>query len=216
MAANNTGCETRNRNGNGHRKRTNVISHFTTAGEMLAVFLLRNLHQLLHISKICCTFAPDFKNTLIMKNKILFFATLFLLLVSCELNDPRNREVPDKVSVAWLLSVEIDKLPSGSDYYGLVITDTLSLKQEFIYTQTKVDLPELVQIPGALVTYYPGHREHSNRIATIVYGHNTETIGTAVVSIPDVPTITKDGVEYPTKIEFSSEGVAGKFHFRYD
>lgn len=152
-----------------------------------------------------------------MKRKILLFAAAVLLLASCEkMNDPRNHDVPDNVSIAWLLSIEMDNLPSGSDYYGVRIIDTIAQRVEFEAYRSSVNLPELLQIPGGMVA-------KPNRIAAIGYGKNGEAeSNTCYIAIPEVPIVHKDTdgsvlyKEYPQQVAFDTLGIAGKFHFRYD
>lgn len=152
-----------------------------------------------------------------MKRKILLFAAALLLCVSCnEINDPRNHDVPETVHVAWLLSVEMDKLPAGTDWYTISIIDTIKQERLFEVIDTTVNLPELKQIPGALVI-------RPNRIAAIGWGKKGDIENDYIyMPVPDVPIIHRDETgeiiytETPIKIAFDTLGIAGKFHFRYD
>ena len=88
-----------------------------------------------------------------MRNKLLLILCAAFLCACEGLKDDRNRPVPDNPVIAWLLSVEIDKLPSGTVAYGCRI-DNITHQGSDNYCEflrDEIKLPELLKIPGASI-----------------------------------------------------------------
>lgn len=153
-----------------------------------------------------------------MKNKFFLLAATLMLFAACEqIEDPRNKPVPDNPRIAWLLSIEMDQLPSNTSAYVCGVVNEVNGNVEFTAARNTINLPELLKIPGALWL-----KNNGQYAAGFVMVDSDLNIDTAVVEIPKLPIIHQNlngdtiNIEYPSKIKFDTLGVKGIFHLRYD
>ena len=153
---------------------------------------------------------------------ILILATA-LLLCGCEqITDDRSIPVPQNPKIAWLLSVEVDKLPNSVEAYDCIVFDTEKIEENYNFTRTEIHLPELLKIPGALLL------KQNRTFAVSFFQFNPQAQDSselelkelATILVPTVPdTVINQNdtiINYPQKVRFNESGVEGNFHFRYD
>ena len=157
-----------------------------------------------------------------MKHKLFLLAFAAILFAGCEgIKDDRNQPTPANVRLSWLLSVEIDALPSGVDAYSCIVYKAEDPTQNDVFTRTEIKLPELLQIPGAkLIRDYETGRTNNYAVSVFkldVSGITIEEIGTLAVPV-DLEAYVENGdtIRYPHTISFDGNGLKGKLHFRYD
>lgn len=160
-----------------------------------------------------------------MKNKILPFILAVIFLSACENTiDDRERPVPKKPVIAWLLSVQLTKIPQNEMYYACDEINTANPKftHNFITEKpiSSKDLPILWKISGAQRL----DREdevHSITIKSIdLTGKDTISLLNRKIptfnQLKAYPISEKDTLKYPTKISYEENGVACTLIFRYD
>ena len=162
--------------------------------------------------------------------RIFPFIVLAMLFASCEkVEDDRNRPVPNDPKTIWLLSVEVDELPSDVEAYSCAVFNVNNANDVNVFTRTEVKLPELLKIPGGkyLVTTY---MKNDRAYAASFFKINTQATDSADLLTPlctiIVPTCSellkedeeteKEKKEHPQKIKFDENGVKGYLHLRYD
>ena len=154
--------------------------------------------------------------------QIILFAATMILFAACEkIEDDRNIPVPDNPGTAWLLSVEVDQLPSDVKAYSCAVFNIENVDDKNIFTRVEIKLPELLKIPGAK---YLGTRTLNNdrRYSVSFFKINTQTTDSTELLLHlttiVVPTCSEllSGKEYPQKISFNDAGVKGYLHIRYD
>lgn len=157
----------------------------------------------------------------------IFIVAATLALCSCEIKDDRNRPVPENPKLAWLLSVEVDKLPVGVQAYSCAVYNVDNINDRQIFTRTEIKLPELLKIPGAkLLLWEKNNSANLQRQYVVSFFQidpqveNSAAVELATILVPSVPetVIAKQDttVNYPQKVSFNINGVRGYFHFRYD
>lgn len=160
--------------------------------------------------------------------KIFPFIALAILFASCEkVEDDRNRPVPNDPKTVWLLSVEVDELPSDVEAYSCAVFNVNNANDVNVFTRTEVKLPELLKISGGKylgTTYMKNDRAYAASFFKI----NTQATDSADLLTPlctiIVPTCSdllkeykeNEKIEYPQKIKFDENGVKGYLHLRYD
>ena len=162
-----------------------------------------------------------------MKHNFFPFLLAVILLTACENKiDDRERPVPKNPQIAWLLSVQLTKIPQGGLYYSFVEINTANPIPQYTHicaTNTTIspkDLPILWKIDG-------GQRldkeDEIHAFSILSIDPATET-PTPLLTQP-IPTLDqlkaypiskKDTVSYPTKIHYEENGVACTLIFRYD
>ncbi len=175
-------------------------------------------------------------STRLLKIKILYtmkplrifpLIALAMLFASCEkIMDDRNQPVPNDPKTVWLLSVEVDELPSDVEAYSCAVFNVNNANDVNVFTRTEVKLPELLKIPGAK---YLGTKNRNNDRAYAVsfFKINTQATESADLLTPlstiIVPTCSElfkekeeTKKELPQKIGFEESGVKGYLHLRYD
>ena len=148
-----------------------------------------------------------------MRNKLLLILCAAFLCACEGLKDDRNRPVPDNPVIAWLLSVEIDKLPSGTVAYDCSVYVAENPKERHDFKRTEINLPELLKIPGARLL-----KTNEERILYIgVYADGENTPDTLMYdTIPSFYNLKMYG--FPQVLNFAvyEKDLYGKYHFRYD
>lgn len=175
-------------------------------------------------------------STRLLKIKILYtmkplrifpLIAIAMLFASCEkIMDDRNQPVPNDPKTVWLLSVEVDGLPSNVEAYSCAVFNVNNANDVNVFTRTEVKLPELLKIPGAK---YLGTKNRNNDRAYAVsfFKINTQATESADLLTPlstiIVPTCSElfkekeeTKKELPQKIGFEESGVKGYLHLRYD
>lgn len=160
--------------------------------------------------------------------RIIPFIALAMFFASCEkIEDDRNHPVPDDPRTVWLLSVEVDELPSNVEAYSCAVFNINNAKDVNVFTRTEIKLPELLKIPGAK---YLGtkNRKNDRAFAVSFFKINTQATDSAdlvthlsTIIVPTCSDLLKEAEEnrnkeYPQKIGFEEEGVKGYLHLRYD
>ena len=145
-----------------------------------------------------------------MKNNIVVFIAAILLFTSCEkITDDRSKPTPENPVIAWLLSVEIDRLPDGINVYSCEMYNTANPQYYYSFTGNVANLPELLKISGA-------QRLDQENWAITITGYN-ESVPEILVDAGNIPNMTDlQKFNYPYTMDFEWNNVVGKFFFRYD
>ena len=70
--------------------------------------------------------------------RIFPFIVLAMLFASCEkVEDDRNRPVPNDPKTIWLLSVEVDELPSDVEAYSCAVFNVNNANDVNVFTRTE-------------------------------------------------------------------------------
>lgn len=162
-----------------------------------------------------------------MKHNFFPFLLAVILLTACENKiDDRERPVPQNPQIAWLLSVQLTKIPQAGLYYSFAEINTANPQPQYMHvfaTNTTIsskDLPILWKIDG-------GQRldkeDEIHAFSILSIDPLTETPTPLLIQpIPTLdqlkayPISKKDTVSYPTKIRYEENGVACTLIFRYD
>ena len=162
-----------------------------------------------------------------MKNKLFpLLVIAAIMFSSCENTiDYRERSVPADPSIAWLLSIQLTKIPQNGLYYSCVEINTANLLPQYTHsfiTDTVIttkDLPVLWEISGGqrLDKEDEGH-------AILITGINPAIGDTTVLLYQSVPSLNqlknypseKAALHFPTELCCEQNGVACTLIFRYD
>lgn len=151
--------------------------------------------------------------------RIFLFIAFAILFASCEkVEDDRSRSVPNDPKTVWLLSVEVDELPSDVEAYSCAVFNVNNANDVNVFTRTEVKLPELLKIPGAK---YLGTLNNERKYAVSFFKIDTQATDSAemktylaTIEAPSLKTLIEE--EYPQKIRFEENWVKGYLHLRYD
>ena len=163
-----------------------------------------------------------------MKNKL--FPLLIIAAImfsSCENKiDERERSVPADPSTAWLLRVQLTKIPQNGLYYSCVEMNTANPQPEYMHTFvtdkaiTSKDLPILWKIEGGQLL-----NKEDEVHAISIMSIDPETGNTAILLAQSIPTFNQlkafpisenDTLRCPTKLQCKENGVECTLIFRYD
>ncbi len=163
-----------------------------------------------------------------MKNKLLpLLVIAAMMFSSCENTiDDRERSVPANPCIAWLLSVQLTKIPQNGLYYSCVEINTANPQPQYTHTfvsdkiLSSKDLPVLWKIEGGQLL----NKENEIHAISII-SIDPETKNTNVLLAKPIPTFNllkaypiseKDTLRYPTRLRYEENGVECTLIFRYD
>lgn len=162
-----------------------------------------------------------------MKHKILPFILAAIVLSACENTiDDRERAVPANPMIAWLLSVQLTKIPQNGLYYSCTEINATNPQPQYTHTFvtdaaiSSKDLPILWKIDGAQ-RLDKEDEMHAFSIISI----DPQTGETNILMTKPIPTFNqlrayplseKETLHYPTRLQCEENGVACTLIFRYD
>ena len=162
-----------------------------------------------------------------MKNKLLpLLVIAAMMFSSCENTiDDRERSVPADPSTAWLLSVQLTKIPQDGLYYSCVEMNTANPQPEYMHTFvtdttiTSKDLPILWKIEGGQLLNKEDEM-HAISIMSIEpeTGNQTILLNQPIPTLNQLRTYPSDkyALHFPTRLHYEENGVECTLIFRYD
>ncbi|MBO4454022.1 MAG: hypothetical protein J5761_03080 [Paludibacteraceae bacterium] len=149
---------------------------------------------------------------------LLFFAAAFVLC-SCEktIMDDRERPVPENPGIAWLLSVELTRIPQSGLIYSCLEVNTANPNFMHLFSTDGVisskDLPILWKIKGGQRL----DKENEIHAFSIMSSPQKDPTALEILLVDTIPTFNQlKSIGLPTRLEYSGNGVSCKLHLRYD
>lgn len=139
----------------------------------------------------------------------LIIATAIILCACEKPTDDRQHQTPEQINVAFLLNLQVTKIPVNGSYYDCQIP-TCKYDPKQLYTQ---DLPEMYRIQGGLaiwankIHYINVFKQDSLNadVDTLLYNYELPSFNYLV-----------DSLKAPQYIDHEENGFAIKMEFRYD
>ena len=150
--------------------------------------------------------------------KLILFIVATLVLCSCEKNvDNRLGSVPNNPSTAWLLGIQVTKIPQEGNYYDCKIPgysfSPKQLKNEDIPYYFRIDGGKLIDAAWEISVNHICHQP-----INICSFDSNLTLAEPDTLLKNflVPNFHElDSLSFPQKIEFNENGIAGKLIIKY-